>query len=194
MSDLLALHVIVASTRQERKGPLVAAWFMKQVAAHAGYRVELIDLAAANLPMLDEPRHPRFRQYEHEHTKAWSATIDRADCFVFVTPEYNFSAPPSLINALDYLSQEWAYKPVGFVSYGGVSGGTRSVQMLKQTATALKMMPMMEMVAIPFFNQCINKETGIFDPGTVQDAPAQGLLKELARWARALKPMRESAS
>lgn len=194
MSDLLALHVIVASTRQERKGPLVAAWFMKQVAAHAGYRVELIDLAAVNLPMLDEPRHPRFRQYEHEHTKAWSATIDRADCFVFVTPEYNFSAPPSLINALDYLSQEWAYKPVGFVSYGGVSGGTRSVQMLKQTATALKMMPMMEMVAIPFFTQYINKETGIFDPGTVQDAPAQGLLKELARWARALKPMRESAS
>jgi len=194
MSDLLALHVIVASTRQERKGPLVAAWFMKQVAVHAGYRVELIDLAAVNLPMLDEPRHPRFRQYEHEHTKAWSATIDRADCFVFVTPEYNFSAPPSLLNALDYLSQEWAYKPVGFVSYGGVSGGTRSVQMLKQTATALKMMPMMEMVAIPFFTQYINKETGLFDPGSVQDGPAQGLLKELARWARALKPMRESAS
>lgn len=194
MSDLLSLQVIVASTRQERKGPLVAAWFMKQVAVHAGYRVEQIDLATVNLPMLDEPRHPRFRQYEHEHTKAWSATIDRADCFVFVTPEYNFSAPPALLNALDYLSQEWAYKPVGFVSYGGVSGGTRSVQMLKQTATALKMMPMMEMVAIPFFTQYINKETGIFDPGSVQDGPAQGLLKELARWARALKPMRESAS
>jgi len=191
MSDPLALHVVIASTRPERKGPLVASWFIKQVDVFGQYRTELIDLASVNLPMFDEPRHPRFRKYEHEHTKAWSAIIDRADCFVFVTPEYNYSGPPSLINALDFLSQEWAYKPVGFVSYGGVSGGTRSVQMLKQTATALKMMPMMEAVSIPFFAQHINKDTGVFDPGPTQSAPAQTLLKELARWAHALKPMRE---
>lgn len=192
MNDLLRLHVIVASTRPERKGPLVAAWFMKQVASHGGYAAELIDLATVNLPMFDEPRHPRFRQYEHAHTKAWSAVVDRADCFVFVTPEYNFSAPPSLLNALDYLSQEWAYKAVGFVSYGGVAGGTRSVQMLKQTVTALKMMPMFESVIIPFFTQHIKQETGVLDPGPTQEQPAQALLTELARWARALRPLRET--
>jgi|SRR5690242_4448510 len=194
MSDPLNLHVIIASTRPERKGPLVASWFMKQVNAHPGYAVELVDLAVINLPMFDEPRHPRFRQYEHAHTRAWSAIVDRADCFVFVTPEYNYSGPPSLINAMDFVTQEWAYKPVGFVSYGGVSGGTRSVQMLKQTVTALKMMPMMEAVSIPFFAQHINKETGVFDPGPTQEAPAQALLKELERWARALKPLRQPAS
>lgn len=195
MSDPLNLHVIIASTRPERKGPLVASWFMQQVKAHAaGCTVELVDLAVINLPMFDEPRHPRFRQYEHAHTKAWSAIVDRADCFVFVTPEYNYSGPPSLINAMDFVTHEWAYKPVGFVSYGGVSGGTRSVQMLKQTVTALKMMPMMEAVSIPFFAQHINKETGVFDPGPTQEAPAQALLKELERWARALKPLRQPAS
>lgn len=192
MADSLSLQVIVASTRQERKGPLVATWFMKQVAAHGGFTAELIDLAAVNLPMFDEPRNPRLRQYEHPHTRAWSAVIDRADCFVFVTPEYNFGAPPSLMNALDYLFQEWCYKPAGFVSYGGVSGGTRSVQMLKQLVTALKMMPMMEGVFIPFFGQHISKETGAFDPGPTQDVPAQTMLKELARWARALKPLRQA--
>jgi NAD(P)H-dependent FMN reductase len=191
MSDPLAVHVVVASTRPERKGPAVAAWFMNQVKAHGGYAAELVDLAAINLPMFDEPRHPRFRQYEHAHTKAWSALVDRADCFVFVTPEYNYSGPPSLINALDYLTQEWAYKPVGFVSYGGVSGGTRSVQMLKQTVTALKMMPMFEAVSIPFFAQHLNKETGVFDPGPTQEAPAQAMLRELGRWTRALKPLRQ---
>jgi len=191
MSESLAVHVVVASTRPERKGPAVAAWFMKQVTAHGGYAAELVDLAAINLPMYDEPRHPRFRQYEHAHTKAWSALVDRADCFVFVTPEYNYSGPPSLINALDYLAQEWAYKPVGFVSYGGVSAGTRGVQMLKQTVTALKMMPMFEAVSIPFFAQHLNKETGVFDPGPTQEAPAQAMLKELGRWTRALKPLRQ---
>src|SRR5215472_11031253 len=87
MAERLTLQVIIASTRPERKGPLIAAWFLKQVTTHAGFASELIDLAQVNLPMFDEPRHPRFRQYEHEHTKAWSAVIDRADCFVFVTPE-----------------------------------------------------------------------------------------------------------
>ena len=188
--DSLALHIVIASTRAARKGPAVGAWFVEQARTREEYRIEVVDLAAVNLPMFDEPRHPRFRQYEHAHTKAWSAVIDRADCFVFVVPEYNFSAPPSLLNALDYLSQEWAYKPVGFVSYGGVAGGTRSVQMLKQTVTALKMMPMFEGVIIPFFSQYENKETGAFDPGKTQADAAQVMLAELARWARALKSLR----
>ena len=192
-ADPLVLHIVIASTRPARKGPLVASWFLEQARQQDGYQVELIDLAAVNLPMFDEPRHPRFRQYEHEHTRKWSAVVDRADCFVFVVPEYNYSAPPSLLNALDYLSQEWAYKPVGFVSYGGVAGGTRSVQMLKQTVTALKMMPMFEGVVIPFFAQYENKETGAFDPGKSQADAARVMLSELARWARALKPMRTPA-
>jgi NADPH-dependent FMN reductase len=70
-----------------------------------------------------------------------SATVDEADAFVFVTPEYNHGPPASLVNALSYLHHEWHYKPVGFVSYGGVSAGTRSVEMTKQIVTTLKMMP-----------------------------------------------------
>lgn len=193
MPDPLTLQVIVASTRQERKGPLVAAWFMKQVTAAPDFAAELIDLATVNLPMFDEPRHPRLRQYSHDHTRAWSAVVNRADAYVFVTPEYNYSAPPSLTNALDYLTQEWAYKPVGFVSYGGVAGGTRAVQMLKQTVTALKMMPMFEGVIVPFFTQHIGKDTGAFDPGATQEDAARTMLRELARWARALQPMRKDA-
>ena len=57
------------------------------------------------------------------HTKAWSARVDAADAFVFVTPEYNYGVPAALKNAIDYLNTEWAYKPVGFVSYGGIFAG-----------------------------------------------------------------------
>ena len=187
---MLNLQVIVASTRDARKGPMVATWFMKQACAHGKFHVELVDLAEMNLPLFDEPRPPRLGQYEHEHTKAWSATVARADAFVFVTPEYDYCAPASLFNALEYLSREWAYKPVGFASYGGVSGGVRGVQMTKQLVTTLKMMPLPEAVTIPFFTQYIDKETGVFDPGEVQAKSATVMLDELLRWATALKPLR----
>jgi NAD(P)H-dependent FMN reductase len=184
------LEIIVASTRDERKGPAVAAWFLERARAHGKFSVELIDLAEVDLPLFNEAKHPRFREYAHEHTKAWSAIVARADAYVFVTPEYDFSSPASLINALQYLLVEWAYKPAGFVSYGGVSAGLRGVQMTKSLVTSLKMMPMFEAVAIPFFTQYIKAETGVFDPGETQAKAVVVMLDELLKWATALKPMR----
>jgi NAD(P)H-dependent FMN reductase len=187
---MLHLEIFIVSTRPARMGGMVANWFVEQARGHAKFDIEVVDLAEVNLPMMDEPRHPRLRQYEHDHTKAWSAIVERADAFVFVTPEYNFSSPPSLINALDYLLHEWAYKPVGLVSYGGVSGGTRSAQMTKQIVTALKMMPMMEAVTIPFFSQYVDNEARTFTPPDVQEKAAIVMLDELLKWAEALKTMR----
>ena len=109
-----------------------------------------------------------------------------------MTPEHNFSTPPSLVNALAYLSQEWAYTPVGFVSDGGVSAGTRSVQMAKQTVAALKMVPFTEAVAIPFFAKFLDATTGVFAPDETQRAAAATLLNELLRWTSALAALRSA--
>ena len=186
----MKLHIVIASTREGRKGPAVADWFIERARAHAGFEVRVIDLAEVNLPLLDEPEHPRLRRYTHEHTRAWSATVDAADAFVFVTPEYDFGPPAALVNALHYLVHEWAYKPAAFVSYGGVSGGTRGVQLAKLTVTALGMMPIPQAVAIPFFTQHIDDASGTFDPGEVQSKAAATMLDELAKWAGALAPLR----
>lgn len=184
------LQVIVASTRPGRKGPFVAAWFLEFARAHGKFDVELVDLVAANLPLLDEPKHPMLGQYVHEHTRAWSATISRGDAYVIVTPEYDYTAPAALMNALQCLSREWNYKPVGFVSYGGVSGGTRGVQMTKQLVTSLRMMPLPEGVIIPFFAQYLDAESHAFSPGEIQTKAAAAMLDELLRWATALAPLR----
>lgn len=184
------LQVVTVATRQNRAGPVVAEWFLERARGHGKFTIEAIDLASIDLPMFDEPKHPRFAQYEHEHTKRWSAIVSRADAYVFVTPEYNYGAPPSIVNAIDYLNREWAYKAVGFVSYGGVSGGTRSVQMIKQLVTALRMMPIPEAVSIPFFTQYVDKETGTLAPGATQDAAASTMLDELLRWTGALATLR----
>ncbi len=183
------LQIFVASTRQGRKGDAVARWFERQARAHGTFEIEVVDLAEVNLPMMDEPDHPRFRKYQHEHTKQWSARVSRADAFVFVTPEYNFSSPPSLVNAMDYLAHEWAYKAVGFVSYGGASGGTRSVQMIKLTASALRMVPLTEAVSLPFFTKYFNAD-GAFAPDDTQGKAATVMLDELLRWTNALKVLR----
>ena len=183
------LHVIVASTREGRKGPAVADWFVEQARAHGGFDVLVVDLADVDLPLLDEPAHPRLRQYAHAHTKAWSATIDAADAFVFVTPEYDYGPPAALVNALQYLVHEWSYKAAAFVSYGGVSGGTRGVQLTKLTLTALGMMPIPEAVAVPFFTKHLDPVTGKFDPGEVQVKAARTMLDQLARWTAALLPL-----
>ncbi|QFU15574.1 NADPH-dependent FMN reductase [Microvirga thermotolerans] len=185
----LKLHVIIASTRPGRAGPSIARWFHEEAVKHGKFEVELVDLADFKLPVYDEPEHPRLQKYRNEHTKAWSRSVAAADAYVFVTPEYNFNPSPSLVNALNYVYSEWNYKPAGFVSYGGVSGGLRAVQAAKLLVTALKMMPMMEGVSVPNFAQHLDAEKK-FHPNELITASVAPLLDELHRWAEALKPMR----
>ena len=183
------LYIIAVSTRPGRAGFPLAQWITERAKQHAGFDVELVDLKEENLPMFDEPRHPRLRQYEHEHTKRWSAKIDAADAFVFVTPEYNHGTPPSFTNALIFLVHEWAHKPVGFVSYGGPAGGTRAVQMVKPMLVALKMVPLMESVMVPVFAHHIDDQ-GVFRPSELQESHANAMLDALVKWTRTLAAMR----
>jgi NAD(P)H-dependent FMN reductase len=165
---------------------------MERARQHGGFETELVDLRAVDLPLLSEPNHPRLRKYTQEKTKAWSATIDALDAFVLVTPEYNFSAPPALVNALDHLYPEWSYKPAGFVSYGGVSGGLRATQMIKLMLTSFKIVPIVEQVAIPFVGKLI--EDGRLAGNETQDKAATVMLDELLRWTNALAPLRHPAA
>jgi NAD(P)H-dependent FMN reductase len=183
------LQIIIASTRPGRVGPSVAAWFRDRAIKTGDFEVELIDLAEVNLPMFDEPKHPRFGEYVHQHTKDWSATIRRGDAYVFVVPEYNYGFNAAIKNAIDYLNHEWQYKPLGFVSYGGVAAGTRAVQMLKQVVSALKMVPMADAVHIPFVQQFLDEQR-VLQPNQIMEDSATALLAELARWTSATQQLR----
>ncbi|GAB3854732.1 NAD(P)H-dependent oxidoreductase [Nocardioides maradonensis] len=186
---LPVLQIIVASTRPGRRGDAVAHWIADVAQAHAGFEVELVDLAEVGLPLLDEPHHPSMQRYTQDHTRAWSSTVARADAFVIVTPEYNHSFPASLKNALDFLFVEWADKPVGLVSYGGVSGGLRSVASLKPVLAALRMVPAVEAVSIPSFASRIEHDAFVPDAGL--DGAAKAMLDEMSRLTAALAPLRD---
>ena len=127
-----------------------------------------------------------------QHTKAWSARVDAADAFVFVTPEYNHSFNAPLKNAIDFLHSEWQYKPVGFVSYGGIAAGTRALQALKPVVSVLKMTPVTEAVNVAFVQQFIGGD-GIFAPNEVLEQAADAMLAELDRVQGALRGLRVAA-
>ena len=186
--DVTKLLVIIASTRPGRLGLPIANWAISEIEKYGGFEVDVADLALLDLPMLDEPHHPIHRNYEKPHTIAWSKRVDAADAILIVTPEYNYSMPGSLKNALDFLYQEWNYKPVAFISYGGMSGGMRSVQMAKQVVTTLKMVPVAEAVNIHMVPKYIHD--GQFVPDEMHVTSLKKVLIELSRWAAALRPMR----
>src|SRR4029079_542645 len=125
------------------------------------------------------PHHPRLGRYEHDHTKRWSEKVAAADAIVFVIPEYNYSLRAATKNAIDYLHNEWRYKPASVVSYGGVSAGTRSAMALHAAAYALNLFTISQQVNIPFVaNQIVD---GRFDPTRTTEEAAAAMLTELRK-------------
>jgi len=183
------LQIIIGSTRPGRVGSAVGDWIIERARARGDFEVVVTDLAELDLPMFDEPNHPRLHQYVHQHTKDWSAIVDRSDAFVFVIPEYNYGFNAATKNAIDYLNREWRDKPAGIVSYGAVSGGTRAAQMLKQVLSGVRLAPVTDSVNIPFVAEKLD-ENGRLKPNEIMEQAAAAMLDELARWAQALRPLR----
>lgn len=187
--EKLKLLIIHASTREGRKGLPVSNWIVAEAQKQSAFDVEFADLKEINLPFIDEPIHPIMQKYQNEHTRAWSEKVQKADAFIIVTSEYNYGMPATIKNALDFLVKEWAYKPVAFVGYGGLSGGTRAIQQLKLVVGALKMMSF-DGVLLPMFGQQIN-EDGAFVPTEGNQNAAQAMFAELQHLGEGMKALRK---
>lgn len=184
------LKIITSTVRPGRKGPIITKWIEELARKNGNFDVEVLDLGEINLPMMNEANHPMLKKYEHEHTKQWSAKIQAADAFIMVTAEYDYNYPAPLRNAIEYLSQEWGYKPAGIVSYGGISAGTRAANSLKNDLASLRVVPLIEAVNFPFFQQFINDQDE-FEANETSHKAADIMLKQLVRWTKGLKAIRE---
>ncbi|MFM9878247.1 MAG: NADPH-dependent FMN reductase [Rhodoglobus sp.] len=183
------LMIIVGSVRPKRAGEAVADWVRGVVAAHHGqFDVDFVDLKQLALPFMDEPEHPAKRAYTQPHTIAWSQRVDAAEAFIFVSPEYNHSYAPALKNALDFLAAEWKHKPVGLVSYGGVSGGTRAVAALDPVLATVGLVKTSHSVEIDYVSRQI--ADGVFTPDEKHAALLNHQLDDLTELARALGTLR----
>jgi NAD(P)H-dependent FMN reductase len=180
--------ILIGSVRPGRVGLPIAEWVRSVTDADERFEVEVADLAEIALPFMDEPLHPAKRQYSQPHTFAWSERVDAADAFIFVSPEYNHSYSPALKNAIDYLNKEWWRKPVGFVSYGGVSAGSRGVAGLEPVLTTVGLVKTGATVEINFVGTRI--EDGTFTPSEKESSILSHQLAELDALAKALAPLR----
>ncbi|MFD7923240.1 NADPH-dependent FMN reductase [Streptomyces sp. NPDC059740] len=184
----LALAVIIGSVRSGRLGEKVGAWFARQVELHPDFDLDLIDLVDHPLPVR-MPNHGDTLAPEIEEVRtALASRIARADAYVVITPEYNHSFPASLKNAIDWHLAEWAAKPVGLVSYGGMAGGLRAAEHLRQVFAELHAPTVREMLS--FHNPWSDFEDGGAPEGA--DVAAKKLLDQLLWWGEALRTARRT--
>jgi NAD(P)H-dependent FMN reductase len=181
------IQIIVGSTRPGRVGRKIADWYVKDLTLPADTTVEIVDLADINLPLLDEALPAMYGQYANDHTKNWAEIIGKADGYVWLTPEYNHTPAAALLNAISYLKNEWAYKPVAFAGYGGM-GGTRAIEVLVSVSSELSMVALRERISIlePWASV---SEDGVVSSDYVK-GDKDGQIAELVKWANATKSLR----
>lgn len=184
---MIEVGIIIGSTRPGRRGEAVARWVHDIAARRTDARYQLVDLAAYELPLLDEPAPPSQGNYAKPHTRKWAATIAALDAFVFVTPEYNHGVPAALKNALDFLYAEWNDKAAGFVSYGG-TGGTRSVEHLRGVMAELQIADVRQQVTLQLATDWKQYQT--FEPAAYHEKRVTTLLDQVVRWGTALAQLR----
>lgn len=186
---MLRIAVIIGSTRPNRVGERVARWAHETASRREDAEFELIDLLDWDLPLYDEPKPPAAGPHTRPHTIRWGEKIASFDGYLFVTPEYNHSTSGALKNALDYLYSEWADKPSGFVSYGGM-GGVRAVEHLRGIMGQLRMADVRAQLAL-MLSRDFDRE-GVFVPTERHEATLNTVLDEIVAWGEALKSMREA--
>jgi len=136
MNERIRLGLIYGSTRPGRLCDTVANWVMAQVRQHAVFEIEAIDPAR-----LRRGADGRLDEADVE------PRIAQAEAFIVVTPEYNHGYPAALKELLDASYEPWQAKPVAFVCYGGVSGGLRAVEQLRQVFVELDAVTLRETVS-----------------------------------------------
>lgn len=187
IDDLIDVAIILGSTRPGRNGEAVTGWVHDLAVKRDDARFEAVDLADFALPHLDEPMPAITGRYTRPHTRRWAAKIASFDAFVFVTPEYNHSAPGALKNAIDFLYAEWTNKAVGFVGYGS-AGGSRAIEQLRLVLSCVQVAHVSAQVELSLYTD-FEGFTVPRPAGRHEDALTT-LLDQVIAWGTALKALR----
>ena len=170
MGEHLRVGLIYGSTRPGRFCDKVARWAAFQITASGDFVVDLIDPAAAS-------------------TSELQRCIGACDAFIVVTPEYNHGYPAPLKALIDSVGAEWQAKPVGFVSYGGISGGLRAVEQLRQVFAELHAVTMRDSVSFAGAWEQFDDAGNLLHPHRAERSMS-AMLKRLRWWASALRVAR----
>lgn len=173
------IALIYGSDREGRFCDVVAGWALSELQRLPGVEADVVDPARLDLPR-------RFGT-ESAAVRRLRERLAAADAFLVVTPEYNHSFPACLKALVDSANEQWHAKPVAFVSYGGLSGGLRAVEQLRQVFAELHAVTLRDTVAFP------NAWDAFADGRPVRQEAVRAFRHMLARllwWSTALKEAR----
>lgn len=177
INSSLHLAILVGSTREGRFGNVVGDWIARHAKAHGDFEVDVIDLATMHFPV-DMSFNPDVDKF--------SARIEAADVIVVLSPEYNHSFSGPLKMAIDCLKEEWRAKPIGFVAYGGMSGGLRAVEALRVVFAELHAVTVRDTVSFHFAGSKFDSDGNLIELESVSMA-ADTMLNQPAWWGHALR-------
>ncbi len=185
--ERLYLPVLYGSVRANRASFHVATYAHRVLEARADVETRLFDpraLPFGNLVEREwEMTNPPSEVTEFVHE------MGRADGFVVVTPEYNYGLPGALKNMLDHVYDEWNRKPFAMVTAGGISGGLRASDQLRQVVSGLGAFVVPVHVSVQFVADSFTEAGPVSTPEVWAERFAR-LYRELEWYARALRPGR----
>ncbi len=185
----LTIAVLMGSVRSDRFCTVPAAWITEHAGKHEGLEVDLIDLADYDLPTDVGGNDPDA--IPPERVSRLGERLAQADAFIVVTPVYNRTYPASVKTAIDHFYTEWQLKPVGFVSYGGNTGGLQAIDALRHVFAEFHAVTLRDSIT---FANCWDTFDHDGRPIDVEGTNklAGGFLSQLAWWAATLREAREA--
>lgn len=184
MEDIIKLLGFAGSLRKEsynRSALRAAVNLMPQ-----GAKLDTFELG-------DIPPFNEDHEQEAPHAvRMFKRAIKDADAILIVTPEYNYSVPGVLKNAIDWASRPygdnaWDGKPVGMMGASiGMLGTSRAQYHLRQMFVFLNMFPLNQPeVMIPYAENKFDSEGHLTDEVTTQKI--RELLKALVEWTETVE-------
>jgi NAD(P)H-dependent FMN reductase len=185
----LDIPVLLGTIRQERKSEWVARYVVDRLAKRPGVTSRLVDPRDLPFGNLDQ------REWEMDpqppEVAAFVRDMARADGFVVVTPEYNWGYPGTLKNLLDALYDEWNRKPFALVGVGGISGGLRAIDNLRQVVGGLGAIVVPSHVPVAYVTRAFTPEGPL--EAAEWDRRFEKMFEELEWYASALQKARAAS-
>lgn len=179
----LFIPVILGTARQGRESENAARFVFEQTKKRAGVESEFIDVRTLPMKLDDageQMKDPKF-----------SATIERCDGLIIVTPEYNHSFPGLLKHALDMNLKEYIHKAVGICGVSaGALGGARVIESLLPVMRELGLVTIFEDVNFGRIGTLFDERGNLLDENFVRRVDT--FLNELIWMSRVLRNGREN--
>ncbi len=179
----LFIPVILGTSRRGRRSENAARFVLEQTKKRKDIETELIDVC--KLPMrLDDAG-------EQMKDPTYSATIERSDGLIIVTPEYNHGYPGLLKHALDMNLKEYIHKAVGICGVSaGPFGGARVIEALLPVMRELGLVTIFWDVNFGNVEKLFDQQGKLLDQSYVRRLDK--FLNELIWMARVLRYGREN--